>query len=217
MIVYIDESGDLGWKLDKPYRHGGSSKFLTISFLLTPNNSKKFPKRLVKKFYDNFGIPTYLEVKGTELSFDQREYFIEKTIKLLELHNEIKILSITVQKDNVAEHIRGDGNKLYNYMIGLILLDEICNEEFVTLIPDPRVIKVKSGNSLVDYLQTKLWFEKNSKTKLVVENVSSENSLCIKFIDIITNIMWRKYENNEAYFADLLIPKIICKRLFFSK
>jgi len=34
MKIYIDESGDLGWKLDKPNRNGGSSKFITITGIL---------------------------------------------------------------------------------------------------------------------------------------------------------------------------------------
>ncbi|MCX6037417.1 MAG: DUF3800 domain-containing protein [Chloroflexi bacterium] len=217
MLAYIDESGDLGWTLDRPFRKGGSSQFLTISFLLTPNDSKKFPKRLVRDLYMKFGIPPYVEIKGTELKSDQRKYFVQKTIHMMEIHPEIRILSISVQKSNVAEHIRADGNKLYNYMIGLILLDEISTEETVTLVPDPRQIAVKSGNSLLDYLQTKLWFDMCSKTVLNTITISSENSLNIKFIDIVTNIMWRKYENNDAYFADLLSPKTKSKRLFFNE
>lgn len=36
MNVYLDESGDLGWVLDKPYRNGGSSRFMTIAFVACP-------------------------------------------------------------------------------------------------------------------------------------------------------------------------------------
>ena len=28
MQIFIDESGDLGWILDKPYKKGGSSQYL---------------------------------------------------------------------------------------------------------------------------------------------------------------------------------------------
>lgn len=31
ITVYLDESGDLGWKFDAPYRSGGSSRYLTIA------------------------------------------------------------------------------------------------------------------------------------------------------------------------------------------
>jgi hypothetical protein len=34
MKVFIDESGDLGWTLDKPNRNGGSSRFITLTGIL---------------------------------------------------------------------------------------------------------------------------------------------------------------------------------------
>jgi hypothetical protein len=36
MNLYLDESGDLGWTLDKPYQAGGSSRYLTIATLIIP-------------------------------------------------------------------------------------------------------------------------------------------------------------------------------------
>jgi hypothetical protein len=36
--IYLDESGDLGWRFDKPYRYGGSSRYLTIvSLIISPH------------------------------------------------------------------------------------------------------------------------------------------------------------------------------------
>lgn len=128
MLVYIDESGDLGWTFDKPYRDGGSSRYLTISFLLTPSDSSKYPKRVVRDLYNKFKIPTKKEIKGTDLSNVQRTFFVKKVIDLILDHPEIRILCITVNKMNVADHIQKDPNKLYNYMIGLALLDEISQE-----------------------------------------------------------------------------------------
>lgn len=51
MNLYIDESGDLGFTFDKPYRIGGSSRYLTIAFLLVPKELSHLPKRVVKKLY----------------------------------------------------------------------------------------------------------------------------------------------------------------------
>lgn len=42
MNVYFDESGDLGWSFDKPYGAGGSSRYLTIAFLIIPKLSAKY-------------------------------------------------------------------------------------------------------------------------------------------------------------------------------
>jgi hypothetical protein len=54
VLIYLDESGDLGWSFDKPYRHGGSSRYLTIASLVVDPSKKHFPKRLIKKLYTKF-------------------------------------------------------------------------------------------------------------------------------------------------------------------
>ncbi len=215
MIAYIDESGDTGWKFDKPYRLGGSSRYLTISALLVPNILKHHPKRIIRDFYKKYSIPTAKEIKGADLLPDQKLFFTNQVIHLLQTHQEIKIRSITVNKQNVQEHIRGDGNKIYNYMIGLLLLDEIANEDKVTLMPDPRSIKVKSGNSLLDYLQIKLWFDLSSKTILDISSIPSDKCDNLKFIDIVTHIIWCRFENNDATYLKMLNPYIKYKSLFF--
>ena len=82
---------------------------------------------------------------------------------MLNNYKDIKISSITVRKENVMSHIRVDPNKLYNYMICLTILDDISKDVLVTLIPDHRIIKVQSGNSMGDYLQMELWFKSSQK------------------------------------------------------
>jgi len=57
----------------------------------------------------------------------------------------------------------GDGNKLYNYMLKCSLLDKmkIHLQGDINLIRDNKNVKVKSGNSLGDYLEITLWFDLN--------------------------------------------------------
>jgi len=213
MNVYIDESGDLGFTFKS---HGkGSSRHLTIAFLLVPKDLTPQPKRLVKKFYKKLGQSPGCELKGTDLSLDQKVYFAGRTKDLLIRHPEIKILAITVKKSNVKKHIRNDPNKLYNYMIGLALPDRIKHYPEVTLLPDERSIKVKSGNSLVEYLQIKLWFYLKSKTVVQYEPMESSKVLNIQFIDIICNIIWSSYERNLNTPYNILKPRIKSIRLFF--
>jgi len=58
LLIYLDESGDLGWNFSAPFRNGGSSRFLTIAALCVPTPKKHLPKRVVKKLYQKFGWPT---------------------------------------------------------------------------------------------------------------------------------------------------------------
>ena len=166
MHVYLDESGDLGWALDKPFRAGGSSQYLTLAFLLVPREKSHLPKRTLKRFRLTHKFHPGKEVKGSELTHDQKLDFCLRAAKLCARNSDIRFRAITVKKVNVKPHIRRDGNKLYNYMTKLGVLYQMSKYENVLLIPDERSIKIKSGNSLEDYLQTALWFEKAVSTRL---------------------------------------------------
>lgn len=213
--VYLDESGDLGWALDKPYRHGGSSRYLTIAFVVCPSEKKHLLQRIVSDVYKHTRTNPKQELKGSALSVDDKCFFAEKVRKLVSMHPDIVIGSITVNKSKVQLHIREDANKLYNYMIRLAVLPVIKDQPSVNLIRDNKTIKVKSGNCLIDYLQTTLWFELSSSTKIVDY---PSDSKCVKnliFIDWINNLIWGKYEDCNTRPYEILKSVITSRKLFF--
>jgi hypothetical protein len=124
-------------------------------------------------------------------------------------------MSMTVRKQNVQPHIREDSNKLYNYMISKLLLNEMAKYEEVTFVPDPRTIKVKSGNSLPDYLVTQLWFEKQVTTKLNYQPISSDQSLNLQFADMLSGCVQSHFEDTNSTNFNLLKDHISYKVLFF--
>ncbi len=213
--MYLDESGDLGWSFDRPYREGGSSRYLSIASLIVPKTIDNLPKRIVRKVYSRRKRPTALELKGKDLTGEEKVRFIEDVKKLLERQNSISISVITVKKQNVQPHIRSDANKLYNYMVNFLTLQKIKQYPNVDFIPDPRSIKVASGNSLVDYLQIKLWFELNCATIIRHVPLESNKSLNLQFVDFIAHIVWSRYEDSERDAYRLLAPHISEKHLFF--
>lgn len=215
MNLYLDESGDLGWILDKPFMNGGSSRYLTIASLIIPKTLSHLPKRIVKKIYRSRKQPTSIELKGKDLSIDEKKNFINRLITLLAQQSSIQISVITVKKKNVKDHIRSDPNKLYNYMVNFAVLEKIQTYPVVNFIPDPRSIKIASGNSLTDYLQTKLWFEMNSSTHLIDSPMESKFNLNLQFIDFICHIVWKRYEYNQSRFYNRIRKRISEKHLFF--
>ncbi len=216
MNVYLDESGDLGFSFRRPFRKGGSSRYLTIAFLLVPKNLSHLPKRIVKDLYLRKKRSTQNELKGSDLTVAEEESFAKNVIKLLSKYPQIKVLAITVNKRKVKTHIRQDSNKLYNYMIGLILPKKIRRQSTVTFMPDKRSVKVESGNSLSDYLQMKLMFELNSDT--VLENLPQEShkNLNLQFIDWIVHIIWQRHEDNNMKAFNILKDRLSLRNLFFS-
>jgi hypothetical protein len=216
VIIYLDESGDLGWKFDVPYRKGGSSRYLTIGAVCVPSEKKHLPKRVVKRLYAKFGWRKDTEIKWSDMKPGERTHFARLAKEMCDKNKDIFMHGIVVQKVNVMEHIRADSNKLYNYMIKLSLLDRMAQHDVVTLVPDPRSIKVMSGNSLPDYLQTELWFTKKATTNIVTHRVNSKDSLGIQFADMLSGLVQSRFEDNESSNFQILAPKLVLSRLFFS-
>lgn len=215
MNLYLDESGDLGWMFEKPFQFGGSSRHLTIATLIIPKNLSHIPKRIVKKIYKKRKQPTNIEIKGNSLSDGEKDKFLSLVSSLFIRQPSIQASIITVKKENVQSHIRADANKLYNYMVNFAVVDKIKSYPVVNFIPDPRTIKIASGNSLVDYLQIKLWFELNVSTNLIYRPLESKASLNLQFVDFICHIIWRRYEYGEYKFYSKIKPYISEKHLFF--
>lgn len=216
MKIYLDESGDLGWKFDAPYRRGGSSRHLTIASLVVSPEKSHLPKRLIQKLYKKFNWPTRIEKKWADMSLDERIWFSQKANELrLRNPDDIRYLSITVKKENVQSHIRKDANKLYNYMIGLSLLNEMSRHDNILFVPDPRSIKVESGNSLHDYLQTQLWFENQASTNLTTQPSDSAASRNVQFSDMLSGIVQGHFEDGNSQPWNSLRMSISYKTLFF--
>lgn len=216
MIIYVDESGDLGWKFDLPYRTGGSSRYLTITAVCVPPEKKHIPKRVIFDLYDTFKWPTSQEKKWVDMDAEERTEFARSCRTLRNKHPDIFLHAIVVKKQNVGGHIRTDGNKLYNYMIGLALLDRMAGCPEVTMVPDPRSIKVQSGNSLPDYLQTQLWFAKNVETILRCHPTDSKNCSNLQFADMLAGLVQSHFENGDTADFQIVAPKIRLNRLFFG-
>jgi hypothetical protein len=214
--VYLDESGDLGWNFGSPYMKGGSSRFLTLAFLFVPDDKVHLPKRVIKHLYDKYKWNPSAERKASELNADQKAYFCARVSELARDHPDIEICSITVRKENVQPHIKTDGNKLYNYMTKLCALRRMARHSKVHFIPDERSVKVKSGNSLADYLQTELWFTEEKETLLHCEPGSSAQHRNLQFTDYVTNCIWRAYEFQDRRFLNALGTAVHCQSLFFG-
>ena len=142
--------------------------------------------------------------------------FAHTARKMCDQHNDIYLHAMVVKKQNVEEHIRKDANKLYNYMIRLSLLERMSGYDLVTIVPDARSVKVKSGNSLHDYLQTELWFTKNVKTYLSTQPLDSNQSVGVQFADMLSGIVQSRFEDGESNNFQILNPKLKLSCLFFG-
>jgi hypothetical protein len=145
----------------------------------------------------------------------ERAEFARVAFQMCDTHRDIHLHSITVKKQNVAAHIQSDENKLYNYMIRLSVLDCMAKENRVNFIPDPRSIRVASGNSLHDYLQTELWFTRNAETMLLTTPLDSSNCRGLQFADMLAGLIQQRHEDKCFDHIRTCVRYLRMKRLFF--
>lgn len=199
-----------------PYRYGGSSRYLTIAAVCVPSEKKHILKRAIKELYDDFKWPATVEKKWQQMKPAERSAFATAAVEMCNKHPDIHLHGITVKKERVEDHIRSDENKLYNYMIRLCVIDCMAAQDRVVFIPDPRSIKVESGNSLHDYLQTELWFTHRVKTKLTTTPLDSKNCKGIQFADMLAGLIQHRFEDRYFDYIRICIRRLRLKKLFFG-
>lgn len=207
--IYLDESGDLGFK-------PRGTNYFTIAFIVTENRYNL--KRCVKRTKRKFKIPPEIEIKGSATRKEIKEDLFKRIGKL-----QVEIHSITVKKKNVKRRLRQDTNILYNYMVGLSLVERILEAkkgETVTIVVDRRIISITSGFNFNEYIRYKVWYDGNRQDiELNICHVDSHKAFSIQAIDVICNSVFRKYQRKDSSLIGILQKQGKVKtekRLFFS-
>jgi len=208
MYVYLDESGDLG------FRQGGT-KYFTIAFVIV-ENPVPF-RRCVKKVKMRHHIPHGVELKGNTTRLPIKEDLLTRFAKL-----DIEVRAITVRKRNVEPKLRKDTNILYNYMVGLSLVKRILDEPKgakVVINVDRRIIAITSGFNFNEYVRYKIWYEGERRDiNLEIQHLDSHEAYAIQGIDVICNSIFKKYNSNNYELFNIIRNKVKSdKRLFFGK
>jgi hypothetical protein len=157
-----------------------------------------------------------VERKWIDASTKSRAHFAKEARKLVERQSGIRYSSIVVDKTRVQKHLRTDPNKLYNYMLKLLLIDEMARHDRVCLFPDSRSLKVSSGNALQDYLQTSLWYESGVATQLETVPADSKHCKELQFADMLAGAIGTCFEFGDGACFEQLRNCTSLKRLFFA-
>lgn len=196
MNIYIDESGDLGWKLDKPNRNGGSSRFITITGISISSEQEKYITRFIADIYKKYNLTPNIEKKGANFSSEHSRYITSQLNKITKKADSFRIISITVNKTKVYESLRKDKNIFYNYILGLLVKQHIIPQDEASIIIDKRTIKVSHGQSFPDYIKTEIWGE-GYNVDINCDFVDSSKNKMIWFADWYANFVWRFHEDGD--------------------
>ena len=198
--VFIDESGNLG---------RGGRFFVLAAVVFLTHQASKSASRYVHKMQKRMGSKDkpLAELKSFKMNFTQRQALLNGLMK----REDVEFFYLIVEKKKVKLlQKKYPQNLIYNYFTKL-LMDEIfaMHEGKIQVILDERSTKIKSANSLRDYLLIDAYanFGK-SYDEVVIEQADSRAVNNLQLADLIAGTVYQAYTYKRRHFLDLIARKV---------
>lgn len=205
-IIYLDESGDLGFSFDK-----NSSKYFVITLFETSLSERELNKliKISKERTIKNPISRKYEIKGSCKNTPHKtKIFLLK--KLLLKEPNLKITSIIVNKEKINDNLRDKSRVFYNF-ISKEVLKENSNQK-IKLILDKKDRKERFTQEMNKYL-----VDTFESKKL---DLSHEYSHCfagLQIVDVFANSIFRNFERDETELFELIKNNLKLKKYYFEK
>lgn len=207
MYIFLDESGDLGFS-EK------SSKWFMISVAIVKD--KRSLERVVKKVWKS------LQKKHkhlNELHASHEKYITRiKILNLLAKVDDLKIMTVILNKDKVYVDLQNQKHYLYTYVANL-LLDRAHNEEIlglneiIDLIVDRKDTNKSLNESFIGHLTGTMNNKKVKNFKIQLH--SSHENKSLQAVDFISWAIFQKYEYGNFEFYEIIRNKIVDEKVIF--
>jgi hypothetical protein len=205
LIIYLDESGDLGFDFSKRK----TSKKFVITLLVCDSTEaadefRKAVRRTLKNKLNrrnNRTSKAIIELKGAKISLEVKKYFYRKLAD-----RGWKIYTVVLNKQRVNENLRRPDSKkkLYNFLARFILekVDLTNSSPAVTLVTD----RCKNKEEIRDFNQ----YVANQLEALLPLNVPlniyhefSHQNAGLQAADLFCWGIFRKYETRDVEWYEI--------------
>lgn len=184
MIVFVDDSGDAGFKLDK-----GSTRFFVIACVIFDDDLEALKTKVaIKEYRRKLKFPDDVEFKFFKSSEDVRKGFLEAVNP-----HKFRIRAIVIDKSKIrSNELKYNKSSFYSYAIKIVLQhsnNTIINAKIRIDGSGDRIFK----KSFLTYLRKQL----NSKQKKVMKNcklVNSQSDELIQLADMVAGSIRRSYD-----------------------
>lgn len=206
--IFLDESGDLGFK-------PASSKWFIFTIVLT-NNHRRIEK-IVRKVKE--GMRKSKRKRVHELhAYDSTSEVKLKMLKLLATDDDLRVLSIILNKKKVHIDFNNQKNYLYNYTANVLLellhsKKIIDTDEPVFLYIDQKDTNRNIRNNFEAYLNDN--FVKKGNGKVVIKIKPSHSERCLQAVDFVSWAIFRKYEKGDYEYYNIIKDKIIEENILY--
>lgn len=210
-FLYIDESGSMTTE----YHEEFPFFIICIIRVLEKRKIKSVIKRFISKNMDKlkslhsskmFRNGKFVEIKGSELTFELKESFVNYLCK----YNAFEVIYIDVDNSNVDEKLYRNKARAFNYLVDLCLGYSIRKKilpkgDYLIQI-DERNIKTNAQKTLEDYLYMELVLKKNYLNDITVQYFDSADNVYIQLSDFFSNLFYSYKMNPKDY--DKLVEKM---------
>ena len=199
MLVFIDDSGDPGFKFNK-----GSTNFFVISLVIFDDELEAEKTAVaIKDLKRTLNFPDDMEFKFFRSSNNVRKEFLQ-TVNFFKF----RVRSLVIDKTLVrSEELRGNKNSFYAYAIKTVLKysdKTVSNAKIKIDGSGDRIFR----KSFLSYLKREL----SSGHKRIIQNckiVNSSGNVLIQMADMIAGSVRRSYDISKK---DHLVYKSIIKK-----
>lgn len=198
MLIFIDDSGDPGFKIQK----GSSSVFVIVLVIFDDNLIVEETALALKKLRRGLKFPDTMEFKFHKSRKEIKRKFLQTCAKY-----DFRIRAIVVKKENVySNFLRSDTNSFFNYVVMQVLRNSGKHILRAKLKFDKRGEK-KIRDELRSYLSRELDNKRNNVFS-DLKFVDSRQNILIQLADMVAGCIASYYKGKDKE-----LYKIIQKQL----
>jgi len=199
MLIFIDDSGDAGFKIDQ-----GSSRFFIISAVIFQDNLEAEKTAVaIKELKRKLGFSDWVEFKFN----GSRKSVIQDFLNVINKFD-FKIRSLVIDKEKIrSEELKNNKNSFYSYAIKMLLKysgNSILNASVKIDGSGDRLFR----KNFLTYLRKQV----NQKDKQIMRKcrlIDSKNNVLIQMADMVAGSIRRSCEKDRK---DCAVYKGIIKK-----
>jgi proline racemase len=203
--VFLDESGDLGFDLDKKR----TSRFFVITFLCCAN--KKPIEKVVSKCHSE--LKKQHQMRGGTLHCYREKPITRQRLLTRLAEKDCSIMTVFLDKSRVYTKLQDEKDVLYNYVTN-ILLDRIITKQLLGPgVGDIHLVASRKETSKFLNENFKEYLRSRAKVKhridIVVEIKTPHEEKSLQAVDFVSWAIFRKQEYGDASHYELIKSKIV--------
>jgi hypothetical protein len=196
MFVYLDESGDAGFKFRQ-----NSSRYFVVTLLLVDD---PLPLQVaIDDLRKQLGF-----AEGNEFKFSSSSAAVRHAFLRMMLHQDFAVRALIVDKMSITHGDLKQREPFYQRMVRLVLEHDDKAISDAMLILDESVKSRQTKNELTTYLRRSLNTIPNLPTIRTIRYHSSRADSLIQATDMISGAIYAAYHRHDDSYLRLIHSKI---------